>query len=85
MLLLRRGCSAGFRLRRAGLLEKLLQVFFPPLFPSRLFFFFLSQVFTGLPRLPTFPLFSRLYFLLFPDPPDFDPPQEGHRTTQAQP
>ena len=49
MLLLRRGCSAGFRLRRASLLEKLLQVFFPLLFSSRLFFFFPSQFLRGSP------------------------------------
>ena len=49
MLLLRRGCSAGFRLRRASLLEKLLQVFFPLLFSSRLFFFFPSLFLRGSP------------------------------------
>ena len=84
MLLLRRGCSAGFRLRRASLLERLLQVFFPPLFSSRLFFFFPSQVFTGLPAARTSPLPSRLFFLPLPDLLDLGAPREGHQTTHVQ-
>ena len=84
MLLLRRGCSAGFRLRRACLLETLLQVFFPPLFSSRLFFFFPSQVFTGLPRRPNIP--PTLPPLLSPLPEllDLGAPREGHQTTHVQ-
>ena len=70
-------CSAGFRLRRAALLEKLPQVFLPLLFSSRLFLFFLSHFFTGHPRLPSSPLPSRL-FSPFPDPLDFGALQEGH-------
>ena len=84
MLLLRRGCSAGFRLRRASLLERLLQVFFPPLFSSRLFFFFPSQVFTGLPAARISPLPSRLFFLPLPDLLDLGAPREGHQTTHVQ-
>ena len=84
MLLLRRGRCAGFRLRRPCLLEKLLQVFFPLLFSSRLFFFFPSLSFTdflrsfyGAPPPPDFPPPSRLFFLLFPDLLDIGAPQEG--------
>ena len=82
MLLLRRGCSAGFRLRRACLLETLLQVFFPPLFSSRLFFFFPSQVFTGLPRRPNIP--PTLPPLLSP-PPRAPRPRRSPRGTSNHP
>ena len=85
MLLLRRGRSAGFRLRRAGLLERLLQMFFPLLSSPRLFVFFPLLTFTGIPRLPIFPLPSRLFFLLLlPDLHDIGALREGRQTAHVQ-
>ena len=85
MLLLRRGRSAGFRLRRAGLLERPLQMFFPLLSSPRLFVFFPILTFTGIPRLPIFPLPSRLFFLLLlPDLQDLGAIREGRQTAHVQ-
>ena len=86
MLLLRRGRSAGFRLRRAGLLERLLQMFFPLLSSPRLFVFFPLLTFTGIPRLPIFPLPSRLFFFLLPLPDlqDLGALREGRQTAHVQ-
>ena len=85
MLLLRRGRSAGFRLRRAGLLERPLQMFFPLLSSPRLFVFFPLLTFTGIPRLPIFPLPSRLFFLLpLPDLQDIGALREGRQTAHVQ-
>ena len=79
MLLLRRVAPQGFAFGdEACLPERLLQVFFPLLFSSRLFFFFPLPVFTGLLRLPSFPLPSRLFFLLLPDLLDLGPPRENN-------
>ena len=77
MLLLRRGCCAGCRLRRDSLPEGLLQMFFPLLSSSRLFIFFPLPLFTGLPRLPIFPLPARLFFLLSPELLDLGAPLKG--------
>ena len=76
-------CSAGFACGELScLLETLLQVFFPPLFSSRLFFFFPSQVFTGLPRRPNIP--PTLPPLLSP-PPRAPRPRRSPRGTSNHP